>query len=58
MLIVVLLVFAAIVLYALSKNYTIRAGGKTLGTALFFEASRPPSKPVNKISPPGNQAET
>ena len=50
--------FAAIVFYALSKNYTVRAGGRALGTALFFEASKPASDPVDKTDPPAKQITT
>ena len=40
MLALTMCLLAGIVFYALYKNYTVRAGGKALGTAFFFEALR------------------
>ena len=49
MLILIMCLLAVIVLYALYKDYTVRAGGKALGTAFFFEAlKRPGAAESNK----------
>jgi hypothetical protein len=45
----IMCLLAGIVFYALYKNYTVRAGGKALGTAFFFEALKRTDDPE-----PGN----
>jgi hypothetical protein len=48
-LIPIMCLLAGIVFYALHKDYTVRAGGKALGTAFFFEAlKRPDAAEPNK----------
>ena len=45
MIALIMCLLAAIVFYALYKDYTVRAGGKALGTAFFFEALKRPDEP-------------
>ena len=48
MLVLITCLLAAIVFYALHKNYTVRAGGKALGAAFLFEALKRKDEPEHR----------